>query len=584
MKRIHMFFIITIIFITGIIFTGCKQKDQASAASLKLPRKETLFYSGIQWGAVRGNNPYMANPNNIAMDSHRQLSFETLFAYNLLDGKNYPQVGDSYEWKGCDLYITLNPHVKFSDGTPVTSRDIVYGYYLGKTYLIGMTSVWDHIDDVVADGDYTVIIKAKTPPLFNMRIVEQSISEFKVTSMAYWEQQLASGALGREPTDLAAFTGWDTIGTGAYLLNFHDETMVVLKRNDNYWGQHPSRFGKLPAPKYIAHNIFRDNATCDEAFRRGEVDVSQNFISQIWTFFSHGAQTFIPNPPYYIPGVIPSIIFNTQKPGLDSAAVRRAIAMVLDYDMIGLNAMSGYTPPKQHHIMLPTPAEQALIDPAALKPYQWEGIDVDGANKILNEAGWAPGPDGIRTKNGVRLSFQVQCPYGWSDWNAALEIVAQSTRPIGIDITTFFPETPVWSSNRHNGTFDIIMDSPGGQGIAVPWMRAFKIMGSGYLPPQGTPNFLGNYGRWINAEANQIIDKITNETDPETLKQLWTRLNIIYLQEMPAIGLMYRPWLFHQVNTSVWTGFPKFGDGTNIPPTILADGYGYRGMFNIRPK
>jgi len=126
------------------------------------------------------------------------------------------------------------------------------------------------------------------------------------------------------------------------------------------------------------------------------------------------------------------------------------------------------------------------------------------------------------------------------------------------------------------------MDSPGGQGIDSPWSRAYSMMYSGYLPPVGTPNMVGNWGRYSNPRANTIIDQIANETNAATLKNLWTELNQIYLDEMPAAGLMYRPWLFHTVNTSVWTGFPKINDGTNVPPTILMQGYGIKGLYNLK--
>jgi peptide/nickel transport system substrate-binding protein len=185
----------------------------------------------------------------------------------------------------------------------------------------------------------------------------------------------------------------------------------------------------------------------------------------------------------------------------------------------------------------------------------------------------------------VRLSFRAECPTGWSDWNASLEVVAQSTRPIGIDITTYFPEAPVYTDDRNTGNFDIIMSGSAVPSAASPWIRAYFFMSSAFLPTApGVPNTVGNWGRWRNAEADQIISDITNETDPARLRQLWTRLNIIYLQEMPNIGLMYRPWAFHQVYTGVWTGFPKAGDVTNVPPQILWDGYGVVGLYNLRLK
>jgi peptide/nickel transport system substrate-binding protein len=576
---------LVLLFTAGVLFAaGGGQAGSAGGGGVSvdsLPRKETLYYNGLQWGAPAGNNPYGNVNNAFATERHRQLVFETLFIYNLLDGKLYPQIGDSYTWNGQTLTVVLNRNVKFSDGTPLTAADVVYTYDLAKKYAIGASGYWTYIDSVTARDNYTVVIQGKAGN-FNPKYVEQSISEFPITSRAYWDKQ----NLGSDSAALIQFTGWDCVGTGPYVTFYHDDTKLILQRNDAYWGQHPSRWGKLPAPKYIAHNVYKDNTAGDEAFRAGQVDMSQQFITQVWRMWEGGVpvETYIPQPPYYFPGVIPMIIFNTTKPGLDDPAVRKAIAMSLDYDMIGTNAMSGYTAKMVPSLMLPVPAEQALIDTEALKPYQWNGVDIAGANRLLDQAGWVRGADGIRAKNGVRLSFRAECPYGWADWNASLEVVAQSGRQLGMDIQTYFPETPVWQNDKDNCTFDILMDSPGGAGIGSPWTRAYAALGSMSLPPVGTPNRVQNWGRWVNQEANQIITQIAVESDPAKLKQLWTRLNIIYLQEMPVAGLMYRPWLFHTVNTSVWTGFPKINDGSNIPPTVCCDGYGIKALYNIRAK
>jgi len=589
MKRTKiLLFVALILIVAAGVFAGGNRAATPTAAATtvtpyNLPRNETLYMNGIAWGAPSGYSPYVSNALGYCSDGHRQTCYETLFIYNLLDGKLYPQIGDSYSWNGRTLTVQLNRNVKFWDGSALTAADVVYSYQLSQRYAIGGSGTWTYLDSVTAQGDYTVVFQAKANP-FNVKQIESAISQYKISSRAYWEGKLRDGSLGTGEAALGAFAGWDCIGTGPYIPTYSDDVKIVLTRNDAYWGQHSSRYGKLPAPKYIAHNIYRDNAAGDEAFRRGEIDVSQQFIAQVWNFFSVGAETYVPQSPYYIPGVIPSIFFNTTRPGLNDPAVRRAIAMVLDYDMIGTNAMSGYTAPKEAHMMLPAASEKALIDEAALRPYQWTGIDVAGANALLDQNGWVRGADGIRAKGGVRLAFRAECPFGWSDWNASLEVVAQSTRAIGMDITTYFPESNVWTTDYQTANFDIIMYSPGGMGIASPWSRAYDMMASSYLPAAGVPNFNGNWGRYVNAEADQIINQIASETNEATLKQLWTRLNIIYLQEMPAAGLMYRPALFHTVNASVWTGFPKLGDGTNIPPTICIDGYGILALYNLKLK
>ncbi|MDR1107312.1 MAG: ABC transporter substrate-binding protein [Treponema sp.] len=569
----------------GMVFASPGQQGGASTpsgGSSALPRNETLYFNGLLWGAPTHFNPFNVDSSfgiTPFTALSRQLIYETLFVFNMLDAKLYPQLADSYAWNGQNVTVKLNPNVHFSDGRPMTADDVVYSYELQNRYATSGTAWWSYIDSVRKIDNLTVEIRGKASN-FNPKHIETSLCALYIVPKHVWEGIERNNP---PPTGIVQYPNWEPVATGPYKPLRWDDTVAALVRDDNYWGKHASRYGKLPAPKYLVHNVYRDNAAGDAAFREGQVDVSQQFISQVWTF-GPNVETYISQPPYYFPGVIPSIVFNTQKPGLNDAAVRRAIAMALDYDLIGKNAMSGYTAALVPSIMLPVPAEQALIDPAALRQYQWTGVDIDGARRLLDQAGWVPGADGIRAKGGVRLSFRAECPAGWSDWNASLEVVAQVGRQIGMDITTYFPEANVWQADKDNGTFDIIMHSYGGAGPASPWSRAYETMSSADLPPAGTPNRIGNFGRWTNARANQIIGQLAAETNPATLKQLWTELNVIYLQNMPAAGLMYRPALFHTVNTSVWAGFPKFGDGTNVPPTICIDGYGIQTLYRISPK
>jgi peptide/nickel transport system substrate-binding protein len=565
----------------------------AAATPNVLPRRETLYFNGILWDKVNQWNPYGVGGVSFGITANnalsRQLIYETLFVYDLLTGTLQPQLADSYAWNGQTLTIQLNRNVKFWDGKPMTSADVVNSYQLQKAYATGATGWWSYIDSVAAQGDYTVVIRGN-PSNFNPKQIEISISGLYITQKAEMDKVVAR--IGNGATALGQWTNitGDQVetqsGTGPYKPYIWDETKAVLQRVDTYWGV--SRYGKLPPPRYIVHSIYKDNATGDAAFRAAEVDISQQFISSVWTMFNANVSTFIPQAPYYFPGVIPMIVYNTKDPRLADPAVRRAIAMALDYDTIGKNAMSGYTAPYVASLMLPTPAEQVLVDADAIKPYQWSGNlqeAVAAANKLLDDAGWARGADGIRAKGGVRLAgIRAECPQGWSDWNASLEVVAQAGRQIGIDIQTYFPIATVWTNDQQNGTFDIIMFSYGGVGIASPWSRAYAALSSADLPPEGTPNPIGNYGRWINQEATNIVTQLAAETDAAKLKQLWTRLNIIYLQEMPCAGLMYRPGVFHTVNETVWTGYPRMNDGSGVPPTLNIDGYGIKGLYNLRNK
>ena len=98
-----------------------------------LPRTETLYFNGQQWGPVVCWNPYSTNCNNAmaiyARDNSRVTMFETPYLYNMLDGKQYPLLADGdYVWNDAHTELTfkIKPVAKWSDGTPVTAEDVAY--------------------------------------------------------------------------------------------------------------------------------------------------------------------------------------------------------------------------------------------------------------------------------------------------------------------------------------------------------------------------------------------------------------------------------------------------------------------------
>jgi len=100
-------------------------------------------------------------------------------------------------------------------------------------------------------------------------------------------------------------------------------------------------WGKLPVPKYLAHTIFKDNAAGSVALAKGEVDVSQQFNSNIqllWESYGLPISTYLPEPPYGIGASLPTAFYNLNSHGLDQVAVRKAIAIAVDYPTIIANA------------------------------------------------------------------------------------------------------------------------------------------------------------------------------------------------------------------------------------------------------
>ncbi len=575
----------------------------APADANALPRNETLYYNGFQWGSVVGWNPYSSSNNNgMAIsqgDSARVTMFETPYLYNMLDGKQYPLLADGdYQWNEARTEITfkIKPAAKWSDGTPVTAEDVAYTWATHVKYETPTGAAnKDYIETIEAVDPQTVLVKAKldeSGKAVNPLIVAAYLSSNYVIQKA-WTQKLEERS-GGDATKLLADPAEDVVYSGPYGKFFADDTKVVLVRNDNYWGQDPSMWGKLPAPKYLAHTIFKDNAAGTTALAAGEVDVSQQFnsnVQDLWEKQGLPISTYLPEPPYGIGASLPTAFYNLKSPGLDQVCIRKAIAIAVDYPTIIANAMTNQSATFEQvprSLMNPTPGEQAMYDHEAVKDLQWVGNDIEGAKKLLDECGVVDSNgDGWREYNGEKLSYVATCPNGWSDWQAAIEVVAAAGKKIGIDITTNFPEWSVYqtvvtkSDAPLPAGYDIFMMWSAGAGPTQPWGRIRNLLSSEWI---GLPsNWSGNWGQYSNPEVDELIKAIPNETDEAKLKEMYTRLVEIYLTDIPSFTLMYRPQNFHTVNESVWTNFPYDGDGTNppVPPLDLTDGWSIAGLYNL---
>ncbi len=565
--------------------TETASQDAAGVAA-SLPREETLYFAGQQWGAINDYNPFSSNSNNWWIeqnDDARVMVYETLFMYNQNDGKLYGLLATDYEQSDDGVFtIHLNKDAHWSDGTTVTAEDVVYTFDAHKRLETNQSSMWTYIDSVEASDASTVVITPNKENYNPLKILEV-LPKLYIVNKAQMSQLEADN--GNDKDKIKTAKNENLIASGPYKPYYDDETKVVVIRDDNYWGQADSMWGKLPVPKYLAHNIYIDNNAGAVAFEQGEVDMSQQFMSEVWKMWEDDkpVSTYLDESPYYECVSLPSAIFNVTKSGLDQVAVRKALAMATDYEQIATTAMSGYTPLMSDSppaLMNPTDTERALIDEAQLKDLQWQGKQVDEAKALLDEAGIKDTDgDGYREYKGKKIEFTVQCPSGWTDWNSALEMVAAAGQAIGLDVTTLWTTAAEWTTNYLTGNFDVIMYTYAGASISNPWTRCFQTMHS--TPAKDGENASWNYGRYNNPEADKIIDEIPTVTEEAKLKELYTKLNKIYLTDLPCFALMYRPGLFHTVNESVWTGFPQADDGSNVPPTVLTDGYGIAGLYNL---
>ena len=567
-------------------------------APTSLPREETLYFGGQQWGPINGWNPLSSNMNNAmanasAARGSRIVMFETLYMFNILDGKLYPLLADGdYVWNDdlTQLTVAIKSAAKWSDGTPVTADDVAATWTaaekLKNSTYAGSAPYIDKVEAV----DGKVVISAKLTedgkPVNPLQLLD-FISATYICQKAWIDSIFAKNnddadAIMNDPAE-------DVVYSGPYGPYFANDQLVAFIRNDNYWGQDASMWGKLPAPKYIGHTIYKDNDATLIAFKEGQIDVNQQFIANVqnlWEKDGLPIATYMDEAPYGICVTMPTAWYNMDIPVLQVPEVRKAIAMAVDYDQIIENAMTNQSPTFSavpRSVMNPTDGEQALYDHDKVKDLQFAGKDIEGAKALLDAAGIVDSDgDGYREYNGEKITLNAVCPDGWTDWQASMNIVADAGKSIGIDIN---PEFPTWDiyqtvfTKASQTDYAIFMWSPPGAEPAAPWARVRAFMSSEFIGVDG--NWSGNFGHYKNDRIDEIIAAIPLTTDEAELKALYTEATEIYLSEVPSFSLMYRPETFHAVNESVWTGYPEQGDGNNIPPADCTDGYGIAALYNL---
>ena len=570
-----------------------------SDSDVVLPREETLYFAGQQWGAVNSWNIVGTNQNNamaIAGNAggYRTTMFETLFMYNPLSGEKIGLLADSYEWNEdlTEMTVSLKDAAHWSDGTPVTAADVVATWDVGVLTNNG-TGAGNkaYVAGIEATGDKTFVIKAvltEDGQPVNPLKIEDFICGTPIAQAA-WIKTMCDRC-DNDPTKILNDAGEDVVWSGPYHKYYADDQKVVLVRDDNYWGADESMWGKLPVPKYLAHVIFADNAAGELALKAGEVDVCQQFIGNIqnlWLEDDLPISTYYDEAPYGVCLTMPTAWYNMNIPVIaENTALRKAIAMATDYEAIIANAMTNQSPTfadVPRSLMNPTDGEQALYDHEAVKDLQWAGNDIDGANKLLDEAGLLDSDgDGWREYNGEKISLNAVCPNGWSDWQAAMQIVAAAGDKIGISIEPEYPEWDIMQTRFTDPTqtdYAIFMWSPDAASPSMPWGRCNQFLSSQFVGLQN--NWSGNWGQYVNEEADKILAEIPLTTDHDKLVELYTELVKIYLTDVPSFSLMYRPSVFHAVNESVWTNYPTGDDGRNIPPMDCTDGYGIAALYDL---
>ncbi len=312
----------------------------------------------------------------------------------------------------------LRRGVTYSDGSPFDATVVKANFdyikntlaaraYRGSTFLAAYKGT-----DVV--DDYTAVVRFSKPS-----------AQFLNGTYTPALSMLSAGTTKKAP---GARCLGEVIGSGPFTLeSFDPSTGAVLKKRPGYdWAPESASHRGEAYLDAIEAKVIPDSNVRAGALRSGQVDASIDLAAQDAPNLTRG-NTAVGHAS--APGMSGSVLFNTKLAGLGEQPVRQAILHAVDIDTNVTTVLGGLYQPATSPI---TSALAAHSDESALMAH-----DPARSRRLLDAAGWTPGPDGIRQRNGQRLAYTLVLS---SEWNGSFQadlaqLYQQDLKDVGIEVT-----------------------------------------------------------------------------------------------------------------------------------------------------
>jgi peptide/nickel transport system substrate-binding protein len=180
-------------------------------------------------------------------------------------------------------------------------------------------------------------------------------------------------------------------------------------------------------------------------------------------------------------------------------------------------------------------------------------------------------------KDGSKIDLEISVPQGWSDWEAARDMIISAAKSAGIRITAKVKDFNTWQSDRNTGNFDLVIDNAY-QLSDNPWTYWNGIY---HLPivTSGTGQTFANFERYQNSKAWALTQKLDNTLPSKTAQvtSLNDQLQTILMQDLPLIPLWYNG-VWAQMTSQNWKNWPAAGGSRQFIPAMWR---GYLQMTGI---
>jgi peptide/nickel transport system substrate-binding protein len=416
---------------------------------------------------------------------------------------------------GRTIVYHLRVGLRWSDGEPVTSRDVLFTLHaiMDPANPVGSRDGYDLIDRAEALGPRTVLFHLR-------RAWAPAVATFFTYGTAPQYVLPEHVLAAQRPLARAAFGAAPTVVDGPFILDsWKRGDRLVYRANPRYWRGRP-------AVDRLDIRIVPDPGTNLTLLRAGDFDFNLIAPAQMAALRGAPGIALARVPTALIAG----IALNVATPALSDARVRRALAESIDRNAISEKITLGQYPVADSD----RPRFSWAYDPAVREPR----YDPAAADAGFDAAGWRFGPDGVRTKEGRRLALvYVQFPETTTGVRVAT-FVQEELRRRGVDVTIksisnaqlFLPAAE--GGMLALGRFDLAY---------VPWQMGADPDDRFLL---GCTRATQNYMRYCNAAVDSAEDRAVAEPQQDVRRTLYGGIDRLVAREVPIVYLFNPQYVY----------------------------------------
>jgi peptide/nickel transport system substrate-binding protein len=417
---------------------------------------------------------------------------------------------DGLEWR-----IRLRDDVSWHDGTPFTAEDVKFTLELivNPDFKAWRTTGHTLVRDitVVSPTEITWRMEEAFAPYMSF-LTETFIVPKHILEA---EADPNEAAFNQAPVGTGAFK-WGQRQAGDH---------VELVANPDYHGEGP----------YIERLIFKyipDMTVLYTQFQSGDIDVAGR--AYITPDNYEEASNLPGRDVQLVPaGSVESIYLNLEKPQFKDRAVREALYLAIDRQAI--IDIVYYGVPRTTETFMPPQSWYYKDDLPAHE------FNLERARQILDEAGWVPGPDGIRAKDGVRLSFNNSTTTGAHLREQTQQFIQQTFAEIGVEMKIEnLPAAVMWGEFWTQSQFDTTM-------VGITYLIAAdpdvtNRFHTGAIVAQGGRG--SNNAQYSNPEVDALLEEGTRTFEPEKRRAIYHRVQEIIRDDLPFLPLFTNNTVF----------------------------------------